>query len=97
MLTQQMTLERLEQQVTQLPLPEQLKLVAHVSVRLSSLIRTIPLSDEPQVQRAQLDLAKRLLAECEDIVDDAQGEFDAVKTIRRMREERVGQICQSGA
>jgi hypothetical protein len=34
-------------------------------------------------------LAEELLAECNDIEDDSQGEFDATQDIRRMREERM--------
>jgi len=41
--------------------------------------------------------AEELLAECNAIGDDSQGEFDATEDIRRMRRERVSHICQSGA
>lgn len=40
-----------------------------------------------------LRLAKLLCDEVEDTGDDTQGEFDAAEDIRRMREERVAQLC----
>ena len=88
------TLEQVEQFVTQLPPPERLRLVAHICEQLSAGTTE---GEVERVKQARLRLAEELLAECNDIEDDSQGEFDATQDIRRMREERVGQICQSGA
>jgi len=94
----QVTLEQVEQLAQQLPPPERLKLVARICEQLSvtSLAQVAESEAEP-LQQARLRLAEELLAECEDIEDDSQGTSDAAETIRRMREERIRQICQSDA
>lgn len=88
------TLDQVEQLASQLPPSERLKLVAHICEQLS--VATTE-SDAEQVRQQRLCLAEELLAECNDIEDDSQGEFDAVGDIRRAREGRLRQICQSGA
>lgn len=50
-----------------------------------------------RLRREKIRLAEELLAECNDIKDDSQGEFDAAADIRKMRENRTGQICRSDA
>jgi hypothetical protein len=88
------TLGQVEQLAIQLPLAEQLKLVARICEHLS--IVTLE-NETQQLQQQRLQLAEALLAECDDIADDSQGEFDAVEDIRRLRENRLNQICQSDA
>ncbi|MFQ6072392.1 MAG: hypothetical protein ACE5KT_06810 [Methanosarcinales archaeon] len=88
------TLDKVEQLASQLPRSERLKLVAHICKQLSVDATE---SDADQVRQQRLRLAEELLAECEDIEDDSQGEFDAVGDLRRVREGRLRQICQSGA
>jgi len=93
------TLEQVEELAAQLSPQEQLKLVAHISERLSNTLpgALVEGSIEERIRKERLQLAEELLAEVEDIKDDSQGEFDAAETIRRMRDERIAQICQSGA
>ena len=88
------TLGEVEQLVAQLPPPEQLRLVAHVCEQLT--VRATE-GEAEEVRQVRLRLAEELLAECNDIEDDSQGKFDATQDIRRMREERMRQICQSDA
>jgi len=49
----QITLEELEQQAAQLSLAEQLKLVAHISERLSQAMPTAPTAKEDESSRQQ--------------------------------------------
>ncbi len=88
------TLGEVEQLTAQLPPPQRLKLVASICEQLSAAATE---DEAEQVRQVRLQLAEELLAECYEIEDDSKGEFDAAQDIRRMREERVGQICQSGA
>ncbi len=87
-------LERVEQLVAQLPPPEQLRLVARICEQLSIAATE---GEAERMRQVRLQLAEELLAECNDIEDDSQGEFDVTQDIRQMREERVSQICQSSA
>ncbi|MBI1928624.1 hypothetical protein HYR99_30825 [Candidatus Poribacteria bacterium] len=103
-MTNLLNLEQAEKLVAQLPPLEQLKLVACICNRLSTTPSTglaeretdfDKLNPAEQVRRERIRLAEELLAEVEDIEDDSVGEFDAAADIRRMREERIKQICQS--
>ena len=84
------TLGEVEQLAIQLPPPEQLKLVARICEQLSAAATE---AVAEQVRLVRLQLAEELLAECDDIEDDSQGEFDATQDIQRMREERMSRIC----
>jgi hypothetical protein len=91
----QVTLEQLEQQVAQLPLHEQLKLVAHISERLSFAVQAVPIAvDEDSLQQQREREREReretdeLLALCDAAAELWTGEFDAPEEIRQMRRER---------
>ena len=86
MMSDTVTLEQVEQMATQLPMTERLKLVARICEQLSA--GTVENKTE-LVREQRLRLAEELLAECSDIEDDSQGEFDAAEDIRRMREKRT--------
>jgi hypothetical protein len=93
------TLEEVEALVAQLPPREQLKLVAQISARLSETVHcgTAPdNAEEERVRQERLRLADQLLAECEGIEDDSQG-IDTTELIRRMRDERIAQLCRRDA
>jgi len=79
------TIGEVEQLVVQLPLPERLKLAARICEQLSAVTTE---NNAERVRQVRLQLAEELLAECSDIEDDSQGEFDATQDIRRMREGR---------
>ena len=83
----QMTLERLEQQVTRLPTRDQLKLIARISERLS----ITPLDIEKQ----HAGDADELLALCDAAAEMWEGKFDAAQEIRQMRQKRDEQIWLS--
>jgi len=93
----QMTLEELEQQVTQLSWHEQLKLIARISEQLS--ITPLELSRETlteNVLRKQREKeADELLALCDEAAEMWDGKFDSAEDIRRMRKERDKQIWQN--
>ena len=50
-------------------------------------------SEVETIKQKRLDTAKELLSEVDDVDDDSQGIFDASADIRRLREERLKQIC----
>ena len=87
------TLGEVEQLVAQLPPPERSRLVERIREQLN-----VPSTEggAERVRQVRLRLAEELLAECDDIEDDAQGELDATRDLQRLRKERMGQICQSG-
>jgi hypothetical protein len=94
----QVTLEQVEQQAAQLPPHEQLKLVAHISERLSLAVQeatpTVVGNEESLRQQRQRE-ADELLALCDTAAGLWEGEFDAVEEIRQMRQERDDQVWQS--
>ncbi len=83
----QTVLEQLEQQITQLPVRDQLKLIAHISERLG----ITPLD----IGKQHAGDADELLALCDAAADMWEGEFDAAQEIRQMRQERDEQIWPS--
>lgn len=94
------TLEQVETLVVQLPTKDQLKLLAHISERLSSIVPVVPEAESHHEQRAQderLQLARTLCEEVEEVANDTQGEFDAADDIRGMREEGVARLCRNDA
>lgn len=85
------TFEQIEMLVVQLPPKDQLRLLAHVSERLSTTLPAAPDSTRPHEDRVRddrLQLAKILCDEVDEVTDDACGEFDAAEDIHRLREER---------
>ena len=89
-------LEQVEKLVEQLPPAQQLKLVAIICEHLSTMSSIEQMEDNTEKrQQRKLQLVAELLAEADNIEDDSQGGFDAAADIRRLREERIKQICQS--
>ena len=76
----------------QLPPNEQLKLMAHMSDKLSRLGITVPRADAEQVQREREAMADALLQELDTIAESIEGEFDSAKDIREIREERGNRL-----
>ena len=89
----QITLEQLEQQVLLLPPQEQLRIVAHISQRLSAL--PLIVVDEESQQRRREEEADELLALCDAAAEMWNGVFDAVEDIRQIRGSRDEQIWPS--
>ena len=99
-MTEPVTLEQVETLVVRLPPKDQLKLLAHISERLSDTLSTEPATESDHEQRGReerLRLARALCDEVEDITDDAKGSFDAAEDLHRIRDERVAQLCRSDA
>jgi hypothetical protein len=94
------TLEQVETLVVQLPPKDQLRLLAHISERLSNTLSTAPEATRPHDDRVRddrLQLAQILCDEVDAVVDDAHGEFDAAEDLHRLREERVNQVWRNDA
>jgi hypothetical protein len=53
--------------------------------------------DKERMSLARLQLANELLAEVDDVEDDSPGRSDVAELIRRLRDERVTQLCQKDA
>jgi hypothetical protein len=88
----QMTLQEIEQQATQLSLNEQLKLIAYISEQLS----VIPLElAEENIRKQREKEADEILALCDEAAEMWEGKFDSAEDIRRIRKERDEQIWQS--
>lgn len=86
------TLEQIEQLAVQLPPPEQLKLVARISDRLSQLL---PAAQETDMERQRRDYAARVkafLAACDEVAEQIEGEFDSAEDLRQIREERMERL-----
>ena len=98
-MSQQVTLEQVDKLARQLEPHSSLQLIARVAERLGKSLTVTDGTDlaEAQNQQTRLQLASELLAEVDDIEDDSQGNSDAVDVIRRMRDERMAQLCQKDA
>lgn len=95
-MSSQVTLEQLEQQAIQLPLHEQLKLIAYLSERLSFAAQVVPATrSAASLQQERAREADEILALCDAAAELWQGEFDAAEEIRQLRQERDEQIWQS--
>lgn len=81
------SLEELEQEITALPLRDQLRLIAHISKRLSK----VPLGDGKQ----GIDDPDRVLAICDAAAQMWEGDFDACEDLRKIRKERDEQVWLS--
>ncbi|MBM4049340.1 MAG: hypothetical protein FJ279_29950 [Planctomycetes bacterium] len=89
----EITLEYAEQLVAQLPPQEQLKLLAHVSQRLSAMPSgTEEEGEKPERREEEAD---RLLALCDAAAEKWNGVFDAAEEIRQMRRDRDERIWPS--
>ena len=91
-MSNRMTFEQVEQLAVQLPPPEQLKLVAHISEQLSGFMPMIPPLDMEGAQREREPMADVLLAELDAIADSIEGEFDSAEDIRQIREEWANRL-----
>ena len=95
-MSNQMTLEQLEQQVMRLSPQEQLKLVMHISERLSAMPLGAPMMrDEESLRRQREKEADELLALCDAAAEMWEGAFDAAEEIRLMRRDRDEEVWPS--
>ena len=90
-MSDRITLEQVEQLAAQLLPQEQLKLVAHITERLSINLPAMP-PEEGEQERVRL--AEEILRECDQAAAAFTRKTDSAETIRRMRDERLQQLCQ---
>jgi hypothetical protein len=82
------TLEQVERQVIQLPLREQIKLIAHISERLGALPLAMSSAEGEEEARAErLAQAEAWIARCDQVAELWKGEFDSAADLRRIRDE----------
>lgn len=86
------TFEQVGQLAAQLPPPEQLKLVAYISERLSSMLKASLSLNPDSTRRAREAMADTLLAELDAIAESIEGQFDSAEDVRQIREERSNRI-----
>jgi hypothetical protein len=91
-MSERVTLEQVEQLAMQLPPAEQLKLMAHISERLSRLETMVSPSDAGRMKREREATADALIQELDAIAESIEGEFDSAEDIRQIREERANQL-----
>ncbi len=84
--------QQVEQQVVQLPLQAQLKLVVSIAERLSAMPFTTPTAKIEEQRQTRLAEVDAWLAECDAIAESIEGEFDAAEDLRQIREERASQL-----
>ena len=90
-MSNQVALERLEQQAVQLLPQEQLELVAYISQQLSVMPFVAPMiMNEKSLRRQREKEAGELLALCDAAAKMWEGDFDAAEDIRQMRWDRKG-------
>jgi hypothetical protein len=85
-----MTLEEMEELAAQLSPQEQLKLLAHISERLSQLPSSVQETDAEHQRRNYAVRIETFLAACDEVAEQIEGEFDSAEDLRQIREERVG-------
>jgi len=92
------TLEQVEKLAAQLSLQEQLKLVAHISERLTeavSLPVTVSKKEGERLRKERAREAAAILRECDRAAAAFTRKTDSAETIRRIRDERHRQLWQS--
>ncbi len=92
MISNTVTFEQVEQLAAQLPPPEQLKLVAYLSDRLSGLLKMAQPLDLDLARQKREAMADALLAELDAIAEGIEGQFDSAEDIRQIREERANRV-----
>ena len=91
----QVSLEELENQITQLSLSDQLRLLSRISENLSNLsLEKLALKDN-ELKRQREEEANAIVALCKSAASRWKGKFDSVEDIRQIRKERDNQICQN--
>lgn len=95
-MSNRLALEQLEHQIAQLSPQEQLKLMVHISQRLSTLLPSmLTAADEESLRQQRERDTDELLALCDAAAEMWRGEFDVAEEIRQMRQERDEQIWPS--
>ena len=85
------SLEEIELLSLQLPLQEQLKLLSRISDHLTEVISGLEINGKRHRQK----IVSEILRECDRAAAAFTRKTDSSATIRRLREERHQQLCQS--
>lgn len=85
------TLERIEKMATKLSPKEQLKLFSRLG---EHLMEAIP-HPESSTKKKRVEEAIAILRECDQAAVAFRRKTDSAETIRRLRDERHREICQS--
>lgn len=80
-----LTVEEVEQLVTQLPLPERLRLVARVCTQLAGADTAA--SDAAQARQERLAQADAWITACDQVAELWDGDFDSAADLRRLRND----------
>ena len=94
------TIDQVHTLAAQLPPRDRRKLAAQITDELSETLHPASkenAGDDEQSWAERLRLADELLAEAEGVEEDSQGGLDSAELIRRMRDERIAQLCPRGA
>jgi hypothetical protein len=92
-MSESVSFQQVEQQVIQLPLQAQLKLVVSIAERLSAMSFVAPMTKiDEQIRQARLAEVDAWLAECDAVAESIEGEFDAAEDLRQIREERASRL-----
>ncbi|MBI3302645.1 MAG: hypothetical protein HYZ72_11320 [Deltaproteobacteria bacterium] len=89
-MTEPVTLEQVAALAAQLPPADRLKLVVYVCEQLSIVLPAVSPEANAEERARQERLAKldAWLAECEEVAELWEGEFDSAADLRRIRDER---------
>ena len=97
-MTESATLDRLEALAAQLTPQEQLKLVTHISERLTETV-TVPVTvSKKETERLRKERAREaaaILRECDRAAAAFTRKTDAAATLRHIRDERHRQLWQN--
>lgn len=95
-MSDELDVAELEQQIAQLPIPEQLRLAAHICERLSNPPqRTMPASNAEILRQQPQQGVDALLALCENAAAKWEGKFDSASDIQQLRQGRDDQVWLS--
>lgn len=92
-----MTLEQLEELASQLPADKQLKLVSHLTERLSLMLLPHTEPDEARWRKEREAFADAIIAACDAVAESIEGEFDEViargEVIEDYPQDKYGPSC----
>ena len=88
------TLGEVAQLADQLPLSDQMKLLAHLCQQLRVPFPTAVTveGNEPQARHLREVIADTFLQELDEIAGSIEGQFDAASDLRQIRQQRVNQL-----
>jgi hypothetical protein len=74
----------------QLPPPDRLKLIAHICEQLSK--SEVKGAHVGEVEKERLSEVDAWLAECDEVAQSIEGEFDSAEDLRTIRQERASRL-----